>query len=527
MLPSSSTNGAPRGGSRPDGPTHPGDQGSDNDLAARIRALAQHWRLILLCALLAGGAAYAYAESRPAKYEATARLLIQGNDLGETVVGLQQSQQVDPEREAATALALAQQPSVAAKTIERLDLSVSTAELQRRITASADGNSRLIAIAAVDSNARFATRLANEYARQYIAFRRTTARAEVNEALSSVEREIQTVGALEQTERMEELRNRRAQLETLSGLTSGGAQLIQPATGKGTSVSANALRTGIVGLVLGSLLGLGLAFLRNRLDPRIKREEEISQILPGVPVIAAIPSWLRDTDKTPLSEGFRAMRTTLSFLDPEHTISSIVVTSATVGEGKTTTSLNLALAIAEREESVLVLEGDLRRRGLSERLGLLDEPGVSDVLSGDLSVEECVVPTSLLARPKSKPRAKDGPNGVATSSLEGTLNVVPSGRVTDNPQRLLTSDRVRRLLGEATQYADKVIVDGTPLGLLNDMLPVAAQADALVIVVHLHYTRRAEFKRLAAHLAQSRIQPFGLVVFGVDSDRGYDAYVDR
>lgn len=511
-----------------EGPTRPEGQLPERDLAARLGAIGQHWLLILLCALLAGGAAYAYSKSRPASYEASARLLIQGNDLGETVVGLQQSQQVDQEREAATALALAQQPVVAEKTIRSLRLSDSATELQSRVTVAAEGNSRLISISAVDPNARFATRLANEYARQYIDFRQTTARAEVTQALRSVEREIQTADALEQTDRLEELRTRRSQLETLSGLTSGGAQLIQPASGTGASISANAVRTGIVGGVLGLLLGIALAFARNRFDPRIKREEEISQILPGVPVIAAIPSWLRgSSDTAPLTEGFRAMRTTLSFLDPEHRVSSILVTSATVGEGKTTTSLNLALAIAEREESVLVLEGDLRRRGLSERLGLDDEPGVSDVLSGDATVQECVVPTSLLDRPKSKLRSRDDRGTATTSTLEGTLNVVPSGRVTDNPQRLLTSDRIRRLLGEATEYADKVVIDGTPLGLLNDMLPVAAQADALVIVVHLHYTRRAEFKRLAAHLAQSRIQPFGLVIFGVESDRGYDAYVDR
>jgi succinoglycan biosynthesis transport protein ExoP len=504
----------------------PGEADPGTQLRKQLRAVRQHWWIVALCVISAAAAAYAYGTSRPKQYESTARLLIQGGDLGTTLVGLNDFQQTDPEREAATALALAEQPVVATRVIQSLDLDLTPAELDAKVTASAEGNSRLIAISATDRDPREATRLANAYATEYIGFRRDTARAEVREALRGVQQEIEAANALNQDTRVEDLETRRDQLETLAGLKTGGAQLIQPAIGLGTLVSTSPVRIAILGGVLGLLLGLGLAYLRDRLDPRLKREEEINEILPGVPVIAAIPSWRRDPAQALQSEGFRALQTTLSFLDPNQELSSILVTSATVGEGKTTTTLNLALAIAERDESVLVLEGDLRRRGLSERLGLTDLPGVSEILHGEGSVEDFVVPASLLDQPDRRLR-RDGRRGLATPTLTGTVNVVPAGRIAENPHRLLTSERVRRLLAEATEAADKVVVDGTPLGLLNDMLPVAGRVDATVVVVHLYHTRRNELKRLAAQLSHARIEPFGLVIFGVDTDRAYDAYIRR
>lgn len=495
-------------------------------LREQIRILREHWYVIVLCIVATAAAAYAFSASRPKVYQASAQLLIQRQDLATSLTGLQTYEPPDPEREAATALALAQQPVVAAAVIRQLNLDMTPEELLAKVTIAAEGNSRLLAIAANDEDPTQATRLANNYAAQYIVFRRDTALAQIRNALEGVREQLQVVSAGNDEQREQDLRERMNQLETLEQLESGGAQLVQQARGA-TRVAPNPERNAAIGAILGLLLGIGLTLLRDRLDPRLKREEQVTGMLPGVPVMAAIPSWRRDSTPELQSEGFRALQTTMSYLDPDNSVRSLLVTSATVGEGKTTTSLNLALAIAERDESVLVLEGDLRRQGLTSRLKLLEQPGVSEILLGEGEVDDYVVEVSLDELPKR--RSSRGGAGTATQAptLTGALSVVPAGRRIENPHRLLMSERVRRLLSQATSVADKVVIDGTPLGLINDMLPIAARADAVVVVVHLYHTRRNELKRLADQLNHARIDPFGLVIFGIETDRGYDTYMRK
>lgn len=494
-------------------------------LREQIRILREHWYVIVLCVVAAAAAAYVYSLTRPEVYQATTRLLTQNSDLAGTLTGLQTYESPDPERESATALALAQQPVVASAVVRRLDLEMTPEQLLSKVTITAEGNSRLLAISARDEDPAQATRLADVYAAEYIAFRRDTAVEQIRTALEAVREQVQLVAATEDTAREEELRQRMNQLETLEGLESGGAQLVQRARGA-EKIAPTPNRNAAIGAILGLLLGIGLTLLRDRLDPRLKREDQVTGMLPGVPVMAAIPSWRRDSTPELQSEGFRALQTTMAYLDPDNSVRSLLVTSSTVGEGKTTTSLNLALAIAERDESVLVLEGDLRRHGLTTRLNLLDQPGVSEILLGEGEVDDYVVDVALDSLPRRRPSRGGGEPGTAiTPTLTGRLSVVPAGQRLENPHRLLMSERVRRLLGQATSVADKVVIDGTPLGLINDMLPVAARADAVVIVVHLYHTRRNELKRLTEQLQHARIDPFGLVIFGVETDRGYDAYM--
>ncbi len=493
-------------------------------LREQIRLLREHWYVIVLSVVATAAAAYAFSATRPEVYEATSRLLIQRQDLATALTGLQTYEPPDPEREAATALALAQQPVVAAAVVRQLNLDMTPEQLLSEVTIAAEGNSQLMAISARDESPEQASRLANNYAAQYIVFRRDTALAQIRSALEGVREQLQLASAGNDDQREQELRDRMNQLETLEQLEAGGAQLVQQARGA-TQVAPNPERNAAIGAFLGLLLGVALTLLRDRLDPRLKREEQVTAMLPGVPVMAAIPSWRRDSTPELQSEGFRALQTTMSYLDPDDSVRSLLVTSATVGEGKTTTSLNLALAIAERDESVLVLEGDLRRRGLTTRLKLLEQPGVSEILLGEGEVDDYAVEVSLDELPKRRSTLGRGSTILRAPTLTGALSVVPAGRRIENPHRLLMSERVRRLLSQATSVADKVVVDGTPLGLINDMLPIAARADAVVIVVHLYHTRRNELKRLADQLNHARINPFGLVIFGIDTDRGYDAYM--
>lgn len=480
-------------------------------LRQQLRVLRENWLVIALCVLITTAVAFIYSATRPAVYQASAQLLIENSDLASTLVGLQDYTQSDPERESATAVELASQPVVAARVVRRLNLKSTPEALLGKVVVQSQGNSRLISVSAQDGRRSRATELANVYADEYIAFRRDTNLDQIRVALEGVRGQLRVVSAAEDTQRAQDLRARSNQLETLESLETGGVQKVQEARAA-VQIAPTPSRNAVLGAVLGLLLGVGLTLLRDRLDLRIKSEDQVMDMLPGVPVIAAMPSWHRDSTPGLQSEGFRALHTAMTYLDPDNSVRSLLVTSATVGEGKTTTSLNLALAIAERDESVLVLDGDLRRCGLTERLDLRARSGVSEILLGEGEVHDYAVNVAF-----------DGT--ASTSTLTGTLGVVPAGLHLENPHRLLISERVRRLLNQATLEADKVVIDGTPLGLINDMLPIAARADAVVVVVHLYHTRRNELKRLADQLFNAGISPFGLVLFGIETDRGYDAYM--
>jgi Mrp family chromosome partitioning ATPase len=493
----------------------------------QLRALREQKWLLIACVVLTTAAALAYALTRTELYQASSRILLQESDLGTTITGLQGGGQLpDPEREVATALELALQPAVAQRVVREVDFPITADELLTKTKAAAEGNSRLLSFTVVDPDPARAAVLANAYARQYVNYRRDTNREAIERAVNGVRAQLQLAEAGDQDSRVQSLQQQLGALELLNQVESGNAQFVQPARTPADPFYPKPVRTGVLGLLVGLLLGIGLVALRDRMDHRLKREEDLERLLPGVPVIAAIPSWRLEPTDALQSEGFRALQTTLSFLDSDRTLRSLLVTSATIGEGKTTTTLNLALAMAERDESVVVLEADLRRRGLSERLGLESRPGVANVLHGEGAVDDFLVRVPLNDDLTRGDTRANGSGGVAAPALTGTLSVVPAG-LAHNPHSLLTADRLRRLLDQATEVADKVVIDGTPLGLLTDMLPIAGRVDAVVVVVHLYHTRRNELKRLADQLAHARIKPFGLVVFGVQTDRAYDAYMRR
>jgi succinoglycan biosynthesis transport protein ExoP len=519
---------------------------ASHDLGAQLReqfrVLRERKWLIVICAILTTAAALAYSLTTDKEYQATTKLLLQpSDDLGTSVVGLPPSASVDPVRSAATDLALVRQPDLAARVIARKNLDETPSQLLANVSATAEGNSNLLAITVTNRSPQAAADIANAYGRQYVKFRAANDRARIGRALAGVENRLKTVDSSSSTARS--LRKQVQQLELLASVQTGNAAIIQPALPNSTPVKPRPVRNALIALLFGILLGVALAFLRDRLDPRLKKEEDVRELLPGVPTIASIPSWRHGMrGKSLEAEGFRGLQTTLSLLDSDQSIKSMLVTSATVGEGKSTTSLNLAVAMAERDESVLLLEGDLRRRGLSQRLGLANRRGVANLLRGEGELNEYVVQVSLDDRNGSNAteyvngnghvHANGGngyhrgrTNGVPDPGLSGIVGFLPAGKVLRNPHTLLNGRGLTRLLHDAGSAADKVVIDGTPVGLVSDMLPVARDVDAVIVITHLYHTRRNELKRLVQQLDQAGITPFGLVVFGVESDRTYNAYM--
>ena len=491
-----------------------------------MRPVREHWMLVLACVVITTAGAVVYSVLQESRYEASSRLLVEQDGLESSIAGLNQAAPVDPERATATDLALIEQPALAERVVRRTKVALTSRELRDMVTAEPHGKSRVMTITVNDRDPERAAILATAYAREYVAFRERTDRARYRRALDDVEQRLETA---EESNfgraTLRQLRGQRDQLDLLTSLASGDATVISAAEVPESRVTPKPVRNGIIGLLFGLILGCLLAIVRERADPRLHEEREVTEMLPDVPVIAAIPNSPLDVVGRPLeAEGFRGLQTTLSVLDPDRSIRSLLVTSATIAEGKSTTSLNLALAMAERDEHVLLIEADMRRRVLSERLGLEDRGGLSDVLAGTSTVSDELVEVSLVESLSEAPRR----NGrVASRTLAGVIQVLPAGQTPANPHALLSPARLERMLVDASHHADKVVIDGTPLGLVTDMLPLAHAADAIVVVVRLNHTRRKELRRLRELLAGLRIRPFGLVLFGIEPDTAYNEYLRR
>jgi receptor protein-tyrosine kinase len=286
-------------------------------------------------------------------------------------------------------------------------------------------------------------------------------------------------------------------------------------------VAPKPTRNLIFGGAFGLLLGLGLAFLRDRLDRRVKREDQIEKLLPGVPIIGLIPeARRRRASRVMTAEGFHTLSTNIGLLSHDRPIKALLVTSAIPEEGKSTVALNLALAMRQKGRSVLVLDADLRRPSLSERLKADRRVGVSSILAGGGTVAE-----STQELPIEASRNGSGPS----VALSGEVPIVPAGPAAANPQLLLGERPLLSLLEASRAQAEMVIFDGPPMGAFSDMLPLATEVDGVIVAVRLYHSRSDQLRRFATQLANASIKPLGVVVLGAAGapSRYYSDYLKK
>lgn len=251
-------------------------------------------------------------------------------------------------------------------------------------------------------------------------------------------------------------------------------------------------------LMIGGFAGLFLGFigalLLEQLDTSISDIEEVESFL-QMPVLGLVPRiggdvlvTIRDPKSTP-AEAFRTLLVNLRFVASREQPLRLVVTSAGVDEGKTVTAANLAVVLAEGGRRTVLVEGDMRRPTFSRILDVRRTPGLSEVLLGDVSLDE-----ALLAGP-----------------IPG-LSVLPSGRVPPNPMDLLSRPGLERVIQALTGRFDVVVVDSPPVLPVADGLVLSALADGVVLVYKVGATSRGALKRATSLLAQARAHMFGVVL---------------
>jgi succinoglycan biosynthesis transport protein ExoP len=322
-------------------------------------------------------------------------------------------------------------------------------------------------------------------------------------------------------ERMEQTRN---------------VSIAQPAA-IGSIVGPRRGRSILIALVLSLALSVGLVYLLDHLDNRIKTVEDVNRYV-GLPALGVIPaidegaprkflaasqmvnnvsgfklaaegsnvtSLANRQASHSVAEAYRALRTSVLLAAAGRPPKTILITSSQPGEGKTTTTVNTAICLSQLGAKVLLVDADMRRPRVHKAFGLKNRQGLSTYLSNDIRLRDLIQPTSF-------------PN----------LWVLPSGVVPPNSADLVSSEKMRYLLQKLSNYYDHILVDSPPVHSCTDPVILSRQVDGVILVVHGGSSTREMVGHARQELINVGAKIFGVVLNNVNiSDNGYEYYYHR
>src|SRR5665648_40152 len=502
------------------------------ELADYLRVLRERKWVVLLTTLVVVFAVLLISFLQTPGYRASAKILYNKTDFETALFDMPLFQTRNQERDIQTGASLVKVDAVAQGVRTELGTDRDVDELVDMVTVEPQGATDVIAISAVSADPEEAAAVAQSFATQFIEFRRDTDRAAIIDARDQVGEQME---ALTAEERRSEyglmLREKFESLQILEQFQDGGFRLVQPADVPEAAFSPQPLRNGVLALVVGLVLGVGLAFLLAYLDRRLKDEEALERAF-QLPVLASVPAlggrWLRKREdlglrsdlpvgfpdrSSPLLEPFRVLRSNLQFLNYDGNLKVILITSGLPQQGKSITSINLSVSLALSGHRVLLLEADLRRPMLHEYLGLDNQIGATSVLWGQQTFSEAI---QLVRTDEFAPEAPGRRGG---TRLQKNMYALTSGPVPPNPAELVGSDRMEDLLERAREAADYVIVDSPPILLASDALNLAKYCDGIILATRVNETTRDDAREIRAILGRSGARTLALVAGGVRLDK--------
>lgn len=320
--------------------------------------------------------------------------------------------------------------------------------------------------------------------------------------------------------------------------------LVRPATVPSQPINPpQAVPKAVVGLIIGLVVGVVLAFVAETLDTSIGAIDEVESLL-ETPVLGVIPHFDvkgelaeekgeavtldKETEETysfliglflPKSqvvEAFRALRTNLLFSSLEQDLKTIMVTSATQMEGKTTVAINLAIVLAQLGKRTLLIEADLRNPFLHHAFGIPKEPGLMEVIIGSARLDEAIrsFPDLILG--------KAGVEGLIGQPGLDNLFLLPSGHQPPNPAEVLSSQRVVDFLAEIRQQYDYVVLDCAPILPAADPAILGSRVDGTLIVIKVGQVARAALRRAKTLLEAAKARVLGVCLTGVRAEMSPD-----
>ena len=486
---------------------------------------AQRWLLLAIVVVFAA-VAYAVSATQDKSYEASASLAL--HDLGQdlNLLGTTAPPQSTAEQLAAENAQLINRPSIAVRASRRLDGRVSPAEIQANVSAEVGGPSNLVFVHARSADPQTAADVANAVAIEVSKAARRTEERRIARAIDSLRSELRrSTGGDSRV--FSELGDQIAQLETVKTIAQP-VKVAEVAEVPGAPVSPKPLRSTFLGALLGLAVGLLVVFVRDALDRRLRSAHEVHDEL-GLPVLGRVSNGAMGSSgfvqnghpgtKEADLEAFRMLRTNLEFLNSDDPVRVILVTSGLPEEGKSTVAAGLASAAAIAGKRALLVECDLRRPSLSDRLGLKREPGLSDYLAGEASPQDVLQTASI---------SEALMNGIRAPGAQGPAEMVciTAGGSTPRPAELLSSDRCRDFLEKVRDVYDLVVLDTSPLLSVVDALALVPQADGVIVCVRAAQTTRDEARAAKAALDHLPSRSMGAVVTGIrpQDDETYEYY---
>jgi uncharacterized protein involved in exopolysaccharide biosynthesis/Mrp family chromosome partitioning ATPase len=321
-------------------------------------------------------------------------------------------------------------------------------------------------------------------------------------------------------------------------------------------VSPNPIKAIALGLLGGIAAGLGAVFGMNALDRSVKTVDQAETTL-GLPVLAAIPEisktesaghpqsngalpgtssyrLVAEAPEGPAAEGFRNLRAGLSLLGPESERKVFLFTSALPNEGKSFTSANYSLSLAQQGHRVLLIDGDLRRPSLHKIFREVgpggeaaakaerEQFGIVDYLVGDVALSDAVRVVS--ARDVDIIGTNSPSSGGTVTATGGQLSVLAGGRRAPNPAELLSGQSFAELVAEAGKLFDRVVIDSAPVLAVSDTLLMTPYVQTVCMVVRARRTARNAVQRAILLLGGTGSRPAGVILNRLPRNRGTDYY---
>jgi capsular exopolysaccharide synthesis family protein len=439
------------------------------ELQDYLRVLRGRWRLVALCVLIGLAMAASLSIVQTPKYRANAQLFVAARS--SDLTGIYQGDLFSQQR-VKSYTDIVNSPQVINPVLNDLHLSMTEKQVAREVSASAPANTVLLNIHVTDREPARAQAIANAVAQQF-------------STLAS-------------------------ELETPAGATSSPVRVtvVKSATLPTSPVSPRTTRDIALGFLLGLLVGIAAAVLRETLDTSVKHLEDLTQELDLAPLGVVLydpeaikrPLILEASAQSSRAEAFRQLRTNLQFVDVDSAPRSIVVTSSVPEEGKSTTTANLAISLAQAGVRVCLVEGDLRRPRLMQYLGLESAVGLTSVLIGRAQLSDVIQPFG-----------------------NGKLHVLTSGPTPPNPSELLGARSMADVLAELEEQFDLVIIDAPPLLPVTDAAVLASLTSGTLLVVRYGKTRREQVRRAVEALRAVDARIYGIVL-NMAPAKGPDAY---
>ena len=472
----------------------------DVDLRSYFNLIKRWWWLILIVTLLAAALSYVISTFFIAPvYEARTLLLIQPPDSKNS----DYSSLMTSEKLANTYSQLMTTRPVLLDVINRLNMVTTLEALQKSIAIRTIPNTQLIEVKVKQYDPNLAAQIANTLATVYIeqhqamqAYRYKESKQRIATQLAQLDAQSKDTKAMldsiannpdKQTEKdilqmlLGQYRQNYTNLLQIyeeiqlaeMGATSNIVQM-ENAYPPDRPISPKVLTNTILAAIAALVVTIGVIFLVEALDNTFKKSDQVTQKL-KLPVLGSISGHTPEPGKpiaigqprSHVAEAFRSLRTSIQFASVDLPLSSLLITSPMLGDGKTTIASNLAIVIAQSGQKVILIDADLRRPRLHTLFALRNRPGLSRMfVQNDLPFSEVLQPTEVPG-----------------------LSVIPAGYLPPNPLELVGSERMMEVLMQARDMADMVIIDAPPITAVSDAVVLSKRVDAVLLVISVGKTQ--------------------------------------